>query len=554
MSHAFDLDFDSGPITASLSGVRGRSDALFTDVGNRLTACAGVLNGIGGAFEALPRSFESEEFGESCERLNAVGTRAGEIARTFADERSTVGGLLKVVAEANQPVADLVRAAKLLGIVALNAQVVAQETAGHEAGLDVFTDDIVVLSDTAADRITAFSQLYRRLHDAVRQVSERQLVFEARHAPALTKLTAEISRNVGALEEHRDRASSGSAETTALSRSIAQGVARAVVSLQIGDSTHQRIDHICEALARVGNGADEVGPAARVTVLQLQAAQLADLAASFDTDRAELDKALAQLAQSAQTMRDQGQGTYGQGDREESILTRLATEMRAATAVLREYGAERRKLDRLASMVQQTVNDLLGHVDAIARIENNMRLLSLNATAKCAQMGLQANGFDVIAQQLRTLTGDIVECARAAMAGLDQAVELAARFGETSAAADAGQIAELEEQASGSIALLEGVDVQLREALGLLGRDGPRAAEMINAAAGVFGASQDLIVAANTARAEIEEMLADASDVAGPDESGELLLGQIFASYTMEAERRVHRETFGDPVPLQAAA
>lgn len=534
---------------AGLAGLAGRlgrgraiSDALFTGVGARLQGCAAVLNDITSAVEALPRELQGAELVDATAHLSGFGDQAAAITAAFGLERASIAELLDMVVSVAGPVADLDKTARLLGILALNAHVVAADAVSRETGLTTIAEEASRLSDHAAERIKIFRAAYCRLAETVARAAAQQATFEANHRRSLTDLAGGIGRKLAELEHHRVASAGALAETARLTRDVSQGIVQAVMALQIGDATHQRLGHIESALG-VAEGLTAGDAAVAGQVLLLQQRQLEDAQARFVGEDQALKDALRQLAIRAAEIVDKGRAIGGGGQGDGSVLADLSAEMRAAGTVLRTYERERRKLDLMAGSVRTTVDDLLGEVDTVRRIERSMRLLSLNATARCDQQDLATGGFDVIAQQLREITLRLVGCANAAVGGLERAAALAATFIASSSSAGGDRVGEMEAQAVRAIGLLEGVEGRLEGALAVLGRQGPQAVRGLETAAADFAGS----LAVSALMAEVAaELAADPavrlSTAAGFDAHGPAagVLATLRDAYTMAVERQVH--------------
>lgn len=564
------VDAEGGPFRALASELgqsRGRIETAFVEVGGWLTQSAAVLNRITGVFEALPLDLASPELTDATARLAAVAQRAQEISDGFATEQSDIARLVAVVTAADHPISDLRRAVKMMGIVAVNARVVAASVVGELEDFEVFTTDIRALSDGATQTIREFSLVYEQLRAEVHKAASQRAQFETAHKDTLSGLAASLTANLREVTARREVSASGSAETGRVSRQITQRIASAVMAMQIGDATRQRIEHVEAALCMLADLSD--GSEAEAATLEaeevadivadistLQAAQLADTARAFNAEIAEAEEALCALAADAQTVMASSSRVYGAGTGR-SPLSALSGELHRAIAVLRNCEAERHKLEQVAAAVQTTVSVLLTHVEAVQDIEANMRLVSLNAAVKCAQLGPRGSALNVIARQLRTLTGETVVAAEAAMQSLGQAAELARSFSASSGGEAVGQVAWLEREATAAVGLLETIDLRLSDALGLLNRDGPAAIQLLGHAASGF-----------SGHAQISEALADVNfrleSFAGGDnrsvsDSSRTLLSRLHGAYTMDAERRIHFSVVGEQpevttVPLAAEA
>jgi hypothetical protein len=329
------------------------------------------------------------------------------------------------------------------------------------------------------------------------------------------------------------------------------------MAMQVGDATRQRIEHIETALQTLadlvdGHAVGEIAvpaddrPAVVADICLLQAAQLTGTASSFDVDLAGAGNALRELAADARTVMARSQDVYGESDSKgQSSLPTLSAEMRHAVAVLRDCETERNKLEQVAAAVQATVRVLLDHVEAVQHIEENMRLVSLNAAIKCAQLGPRGRALNVIARQLRELTGDIVAAAEAAMTSLGETVALARSFSAASSGEAAGQISWLEQEAMAAVGLLETVDKRLNDALGVLHRDGPAAVKLLGLAASGLSDHADIAEAMADARIRVAAFTAINRESAGTAEISRPILRLLQRNYTMESERRTHEDLVG---------
>ena len=236
-------------IAADLGASRAELETTFVDVGDWLAQSATLLNRISTTFEALPQDLASPELSEATTRLDAVGRRAQELSASFAAEQEDIARLVAVVTAAANPISDLRRTIKMMGIVAVNARVVAASIGGDEHDFDVFTTDISQLLTGATGTIQAFSTVYAQLTGEVHKAAGQRAQFEAAHRDTLSGLAARLGTNLDEIVRRRTASAEGSAETGRVSRQITERIGSAVMAMQVGDSTRQRIEHVEMALA-----------------------------------------------------------------------------------------------------------------------------------------------------------------------------------------------------------------------------------------------------------------------------------------------------------------
>lgn len=537
-------------IAADLAAPRDAIDGAFVAVGGRLAECAEILSRLTETFETLPIDLEGPDLTEATDRLAVVGRRAGEIAVTLGAEQADLNRLVDALRGAAHPISELRRTVKMMGIVAINARVVAASVVSETEDFGVFTTDIAQLSESAATTIQRFSRTYEALTVVVGEAATARASFEAAHRDTLSTLAVELERDLAEVTEQRLTSVRSSAVTGQMSRAIADKVATTVMALQVGDATRQRVEHVEAALrdlsARIlpGGGGSEMFSA---PVTELQRQQLAGARETLIVEMASGAEALTRLADDVGAVLEHARQVYGSAENR-SALSELHSAVRRAVTVLRDCESEREKLDRVAGAVSETVKVLLDHVEAVQEVEYKMRLVSLNAAVKCAQLGPRGRALDVIAQQLRTLTGETVVSAHEAVERLNQAAQFSAAF-TNATGAGAGRVGDLEREAAASLAQLETVGMRMKKALVELYDDGPRVADRLNQAvdslanhAAISEAFSDIELGI---AALVEPEMAEAGGELQHDggDHGEDLaafLVTLRKRYTMDAERRVH--------------
>ena len=540
-----------GGFADALAQPRERIETAFLDVGARLGDASTLLNRIVEAFEALPRDLDGPQMDEAMGRLAAFAGRAREIANAFAAEKTDIERLLAAVNAATHPIFSLKRSVRMMGILAVNARIVAAGLVDAADEFEVFTTDIAELSASAARTVLAFSEGHDRLAKAVQGAADQFTRFEGAHRSTLAQLAANLDQGLAEVGERRRTSGGRSAETLRISQAIAARVASAVMALQVGDATRQRVQHGEEALTTLaawleGHAAAEIAvpeaeraDVAAVTLNLLQA-QLRATIASFAADTTEAEAILRALAADADVAIADCRRLYGDGDAGGSPVAVLGEHMRQAGRLLRECADERGQLDQLATIVGGMVEVLLGHVEAVQEIEANMRLVGLNAAVKCAQLGPRGASLGVIADQLRELTRELVPAARTALDRLEEATAAAHAFTTGSTSRLASEVVRLEAEGASSVELLAGVDGRLREALATLEHDGGKATGLLSEAARGLGGHADLA----ESLADVEALLAEAAT--GPTVGGEAnetvanALARLRRLYSMEAERSIH--------------
>ncbi len=538
-------------IAEGLAAPRDAIESGFTSVGARLSDAASTINRLSRIFDALPQALEGSEVVEATDSLRAVADAARTIGQSYAEEKGQLQRLVAEVVAAHTPIEELRRTIKMMGIVSINARVTAAGIVGENEDFAVFTTDIAQLSASASQTIQEFSQSYQRVVGDVQNASRQRDQFDREHANTLSELADSLESALAAVAAQRQRTLAGSAETGKVSRQIAARIGGAVMALQVGDSTRQRLEHVEAALLELAERPAGAPDDATIRAISaLQQAQLSDTGAAFEAEVNAAAEALMALAGEASAMMQHSRSLYGNGDGS-TALSALNRQLQAAVQVLRSFDRERQKLESMAKAVESTVRTLLTHVEAVQEIEANMRLVSLNAAIRCAQLGPRGAPLTVIAVQLRELTTGTVVSAESAMERLSSATQLVEAF---AAGADgSGHLERIEGEATHALGLLSRLDGLLADALSALDSEGPKVLTALEIAADELGSQTRLVEAVSDASLALAEYghLPD-TDTLPPD----ILVhaARLASHYTMSAERDVHARLFGTAGAAPAAA
>ncbi|RST85400.1 hypothetical protein EJC49_16085 [Aquibium carbonis] len=535
-------------VLSDLAEKRASIDAAVSSAGNRLMRCVGDMNRNSALFEALPREIRSVEMDQACRDISSIGDRAQEITSAFGRERETMDELWRALAASVSPIADLQRSVKMIGILSVNARVVAAEL-GQVEGFEVFTVDIDRLSREAGVTVSRFSDLFGRLRGDLRAVIEKRQTFETAHSATLTGLGDKLAMHLERVEDRRRSAADMGQRTGETVRQISARIGSVVLSLQSGDRMRQRIEHVEQALSAGHSAGMDPGHATGLpgrhvlAIAGLQADQLQAAVDEYDAEMASAEDALAGLARDALDMVRSAAALTGKSKgAQDGPIAALAKELHQAISLLRRCATERTHLDALAERMASAVAELLAHVEVVQNVEAEMRILSLNATVKCAQLGSRGRALNVVAQQLRDLTMETVASAEAAVEALRACAGVTARIRADASGDLAREIVGIEAAAQSAVERIAGIEQRTSEAVQTLETEGPDMARTLKEAAADIKAGR--VCAAELA--DQANRLASPDDDHVPMEGDELVaalletLDLLRKGYTMEDERRIH--------------
>lgn len=535
-------------VASELARPRQAIEQSFLQMGDGLSNCVKLLEIISAAHESLPVEFSSEEFSAAARTLLEIRDHVNAIAASHADEKDHVGLLAETTAKVEQPMFDLSATVRAIGQVATNARIVAARLGTSNEDVTAFTSDMASLALKVNEAVDAFSLGYERLAKRLAAARLTNSAFLARHGNTITQISQTLESELETIAAFRREVESIASERAEMTSQIRGGIGKAIFALQIGDITRQRIEHVEKACARLQDRSrGQASPAALAAIGQLQLTQLDQTTGCFESEVADLAANINGLSRSAAAVLDEGSNgaetLLSAGSRS---LTRIAGELRNICSLLDEFERARVERERIVDDVTRSVAEMVRHLQSIRAIEQQIRMLSFNATIQCCSVddGEEGRGLGAVAEQLRDLSGQTAAAASAIMAGLKAADDQTLVLMDERNSLDAQQVVAIRVGAVTAIGVFERIAGRLRTSRERIKTIGRRAVWLLGMTSRRVSDRQRISNGWRLAHCKLERFMATTADAPNPDAVDEELRDELRSAYTMEDERRIHDRFF----------
>lgn len=523
---------------AQAGGELGEGLALFEALKVRLSDLSGELSG-----ERLSRARET--LAELARALRDIGVGLAREAQAMQD----LAGHSQAATQLLDRLLDHMR---LITILARSARIEAVSVRAIGQGFGDFTQEIVDLTLEAARTIELSLRDYRQLAALLATGLSAQRGFESRYGTALAGLADELSEALAELAQRQQRGAALTRDAAVHSGKIAIVAGSAIIAMQSGDSIRQRLEHSIAAmqLARaIGDGSETAGldadgcEAAIRLLHRLQSAQLQESAATLGGNAADIEAALAVLANDTGHLLDLVRALYrGGGASDDSFMAALELKLVQASELLAGCDSARGVVDRVGRTLVTVLETCRGTVSALSSSVSTIELIGMNAGLRAARVGPEGRSLVVIAQELK-LAADLISKDARGLAPVFSSMEQAAASLAQGGALDSSHFVAMNASMLDALAAMKDTGDRLAAALALLMRDGEGFDAVVakarlsfsNAAAmgDQIAAAADELARAAVGPAAVPEALAPAL--------GALLETRVWPSYTMVAERTLHQ-------------
>ena len=449
-------------------------------------------------------------------------------------------------------IAQMKASLKDVDCLAVNSKIAAASIRGAGDDFISFANEIgrtLEVTKRTLDRSVAELRIVR---DHVMAAHTGQLSFETSQQEAARSITERLSATVTSITRRNQRAARASLDVRQGSARVRQRICDAIVALQIGDITRQRLEHADDALGLVAGLSGQAGTAldadeARIfaaAAYKLQSAQLTDAARNFNSDSRQITGSLSSLAAEARALRNAGDQAYGTAERGGgAFLLELEGQIGEALALFDRFETARAEVATVTATVSQASDSLCGHLRIVQSLEGDIRIMGLNTTFRCARIGREGLALSIIAQELRGYANGFAKEADALMGEVETVAAISRSLIDDTAADQASRLSD------GIGAMRESLDTIRRTghsldlAMADLERDSHRVEALLMAAVAKLEDERSI----GQVLRDAAEYLAPlgARDLTGLPATVEQRLERIAHGYTMANERTVFDRVLG---------
>lgn len=535
-------------VVASIEGVSSQIEDVFARVGHQLGRGHIIFKELNQGLAALSQELSGAEIEGAATALQEIAARLNELAEALPAESALLETIGRSAADASSLLKPLFKHIQMITIIARSARIEAASLDDHRDGFLAFTQEAYELGKAVQRSIEGCARDQERLSEAVVTASGRQKKFEERYRAQLLSSGAELGRAHSELREQRSRSTHLAELAGTSTRKIAEAVGSSIISLQAGDSTRQRLEHVCHGLRLVAGAAPSVVPEPAVSgdgarvVCQLQSAQLKDAECEFGGDIGQIVRSLSEIQRDAGSVVGHGRSLFGGEDgASSSFLARIKQTLAHASTLIATCENAGRSNDEALAIVEDTLAKFRHAISGLAEAVVDITLIGMNASLRAGHLGSKGSAFVVIANELK-LTADQVSAGASRLKPVLDAIERSASdLRELRLHGDSTQLARLEPVVLRALREVEAGNDRLGKLMNRLVDEGLEFEGLMNSA-------QALMKALDQNHASLPVLATRLDAVGGAEQSStfatndEAVLDELFTHYTMEREREVHGE------------
>ncbi|KIZ40855.1 MULTISPECIES: hypothetical protein [Rhodopseudomonas] len=546
-------DIAAGAI-ASIEDLGGQIENAFAQVGGHLGRTHSIFGDLNSGLESLSQELSGSKIEGASVAFQEIAARLRSLVEMLPQEAALLGTIGTGAAQASKLLTLLIKHTGMVSVIARSSRIEAASLEGDRADFVSFTREASDLATSVQNSIVACAKDQEKLSAAIAKVQGEQLQFDRNYRHQLQSVSDELMLSSSDITGRQVRSGQLAESAKASTSRIGSAVGGAIVSLQAGDSTRQRLEHICLGLRMITASAGSIVPAqvvldptAAQRLATLQAAQLKDAISGFTVDIASISQTLTRLAASSTSIVGQGHSLYGgEGADANSFFEVMKQRLARATVLISASAQAKQSVDDSLAVLETMLGKFRAAIAELDETVIDITLIGMNAGLKAGHLGGKARAFVVIANELKLSADQISETAKRLDPVLDQIGQAADQLKNMRSDDGATRVADLESQIMLAMREIELGNGRLVQMMDHLTRESAEFESLMLSARTMMATLGDKLANLPGIATDLERRDATIKTLA-PDQALAIggLFDELYLQYTMDAERDVHLKCSG---------
>lgn len=535
---------DLRPVLAPIAATAASIEGAFLKAGDALGRGLKIFEQLGTGLSSL--SGELDE-GAMESATVSIGRVADELV-AFSEHLPRDGATLTELYACSKTVSSrldrLIESMRMMTVLTRSARIEAVIFDTNGAEFVDFTQEIGQLMRHVQAKVQTCSREHAKLVDILAAAVRAQETLDADYRTKLLDMASDLRATFATIQDRRRRGAGAARDLVFRSAEIASAVRTAIMSLQSGDSTRQRLEHVHQGIELAMTPpvtSHEEAEAVRALMYRLQAAQLRDAVTSFEEDVGAIDGSLERLVLDARDLVALGHAIYGDDGSDRSFLHTFGERLSKAAIVIGRCAEARANVGGILVSMRDLIRDLHATISDLNGVIMDVVLIGMNAGLKAGRLGQEGRSLVVIAQELKNTAGEIANEAQGLLPVFEALQTLSRRLDVS--ASENGQ--EVNADVATILKALQAGGARLASLLSSLDEAGQVFAGELVRARGDFACVLETRGILENAACDLDDRDIAAGSDLDIEDAACVVDGLMAARYTMAREREIHAEILG---------
>lgn len=411
-------------LTTRLALAQSRIEQSFLDGGSVLVSVMDILTELIAILDRMTGSMDGDTADVAMSNMQRTIEDLLRLPDTAASRQAAFVEMSGLCKSANVQVNDIRETIRYLKTFAVTVKI----TGAGIAEFSSFAEEIRERIHFGGDEVGKFAQYLDVMDKQLAKARDVSSAIGIDFDATIPEIVNGLRTNSGRIgEQHRDMAAMAS-KVKSIARGIQSKIASTLSSLQIGDITRQRIEHVQTTLALLEDyrQSDEATAltagemdALYDTVFELVSAQIDEMAATFGQDCRKIFTGISSFADDAANILSLRDRLVEDADKDGgSALQLLEKDITRACDLAGRVQESMADANAVVSSVTTTAQDLLQGIEVLRSIKMEIHYMALNSNLRCSKLGDEGRSVNVVSGELRVFADKLEAPADAIVADL----------------------------------------------------------------------------------------------------------------------------------------
>ncbi|KQO77724.1 chemotaxis protein [Rhizobium sp. Leaf262] len=541
-NEAYKLD-QQAEFSAKLTAAHAKIEKRFLDGGAVLVSVMDILGSLTGILDEMTGTLDGKTAKDNVEGLRKTINDLAQLPKTEERRQASFKSLADMCETTGGHIDDIHETIRYLKTFAVTVKI----TGAGLAEFAGFADEIRERIQSGADEVGRFAKnlavMRTQLIKALSFSSGTKADFDST-IPHIIKGLTENSARIS--QQHQEMADIA-AQAKKIAQTIQGKIGSVLSSLQIGDITRQRIEHIQSMLQILDDFfASPEGKALdnnervvlREAVLQMASAQMDETAADFHRDCGKIFTSISSFADDAArilSLRDElVDKTVNSDSNVLALMEKGIVEACDLVARVQESSAD---ADDVVQSVTDSSKELSRGIEVLRSIKIDIHYMALNSNLRCSKLGDAGRSVNVVSGEMRVFAGKLETPADAIVEELQRVETMTQQLAQEGRGLSADLAAPLKD----ALDCVRVAKTRMETGIDALAQEGQAVFTRISSAVVTLDFESELGNTFNEC-CQIAAQLSQGfnADVSGFAEKIEPFSQRVYKLYTMSQERDIH--------------
>ncbi len=530
-------------LTARLATAQSRIEKTFLEGGSVLVSVMDILNQLITILDRMTGSMDGDTADAAMANMQKTIEDMVRLPETEQLRQAAFVEMSSLCKSANGHVDDIRETIRYLKTFAVTVKI----TGAGIAEFSSFAEEIRERIHFGGTEVGKFAQYLDLMDKQLARARDVSSVIGADFEATIPGIVGGLKTNSGRIGEQHRAMTAMAAKVKSVAQGVQGKIAATLSSLQIGDITRQRVEHVQTTLALFSdylNSEEALAlnsaemDALYDTVFEMVSAQIDEMATTFQQDCRKIFAGISSFADDAATilsLRDTlVEDAANDGG---SALQLLEKDIAKACDLAGRVQEGMADANAVVASVTGTAQDLLHGIEVLRSIKTEIHYMALNSNLRCSKLGDEGRSVNVVSGELRVFADKLESPADSIVADLHRIESVITNL-KTAENRSAGDLREPLNEALEAISHAKG---QMETGLQDLATEGQAVFSRISAAVIKLDFESELGDVLKECHQVASGLAAGgAGDISGLAEKIQPFSTRIYKIYTMAQERDVH--------------